>query len=173
MNTKLLAVSVLLSVATIAGCSSSGKKSSTDAAPPPSSGLDTSGSSGYDSPIGRPITNTQPSGPDISQKIVFFDFDSAEIKPEFQSVLANHAKYLTSNPNTRVRLEGHTDERGTREYNVGLGERRASAVSQALELRGVSPQQISVVSFGEERPVSLGHDESAWSQNRRVEIVYP
>ena len=86
--------------------------------------------------------------------------------------MANHAKYLTRNPGTRVRLEGHADERGTREYNVGLGERRANAVRDALLLRGVSARQISVVSYGEERPVSLGHNERAWDQNRRVEFVY-
>lgn len=173
MKSKLLLVSVLLSAAVLAGCASSGKKSSTDAVESgDTSGLNTSGNAGYESPIGRPI-DVEPSGPDISQNIILFDFDSAQIKPQYQSVIANHAKYLTANPNTRVRLEGHTDERGTREYNVGLGERRASSVAQALELRGVSPQQISIVSYGEERPVALGHDESAWSQNRRVEILYP
>ena len=172
MNTKLLVVSVLLSGAVLTGCASSGKKLSSDATAPADTGMSTSGNSGYDSPIGRPVDSSM-NGPDISQTIIYFEFDSADIGSEAQSIIANHAKYLTANPNTRVRLEGHTDERGTREYNVGLDERRASAVAQALELRGVSPQQVSVVSYGEERPVALGHDESAWTQNRRVEIVYP
>jgi peptidoglycan-associated lipoprotein len=108
---------------------------------------------------------------DIAQHIVYFDFDSSELKAEAQPVLNNWAKYLSQNGSARVRLEGNTDERGTREYNVALGERRARSVQQALQLRGVSAGQLSVVSYGEERPAAMGHDESSWTQNRRVEIV--
>ena len=97
---------------------------------------------------------------------------SSEIKGEGTDVVAAHAKYLAANPSTRVRLEGHTDERGSREYNIGLGERRAQAVRRALLLQGAADAQISTVSYGEERPAVPGHDEAAWAKNRRVEIVY-
>ena len=103
---------------------------------------------------------------------MYFDFDSAEIKGEGTDIVAAHAKYLAANPATRVRLEGHTDERGSREYNIGLGERRAQAVRRALLLQGAADTQISTVSYGEERPAVAGHDETAWAKNRRVEIVY-
>jgi peptidoglycan-associated lipoprotein len=87
-------------------------------------------------------------------------------------VVAAHAKFLAAHPAARVRLEGHTDERGSREYNIGLGDRRAQSVRRALLLQGASDAQISTVSYGEERPAVLGHDEAAWAKNRRVEIVY-
>jgi peptidoglycan-associated lipoprotein len=104
--------------------------------------------------------------------IIYFDYDRAEIKPEYVPIVAAHAKYLNGNPERRVRLEGHSDERGSREYNIGLGERRAQAVRRALMLQGVSEAQITTVSYGEERPAVLGSDESAYSKNRRVEFVY-
>ncbi len=108
----------------------------------------------------------------LATRLVYFDFDSAEIKGAGTDVVAAHAKYLASHPAIRVRLEGHTDERGSREYNIGLGERRAQSVRRALLLQGATDAQISTVSYGEERPVALGHDETAWAKNRRVEIVY-
>jgi peptidoglycan-associated lipoprotein len=108
----------------------------------------------------------------LRQRVVYFDLDRTEIKPEFQAQIACHAEYLSQFPNARVTLEGHADERGTREYNLGLGERRGNAVQGALSSSGASAGQLSVVSYGEERPVDRGHDESAWSKNRRVEIVY-
>ena len=108
----------------------------------------------------------------LAKRTVYFDFDSSEIKGEGTDIVAAHAKYLAANPGTRVRLEGHTDERGSREYNIGLGERRAQAVRRALLLQGAADAQISTVSYGEERPAVPGHDETAWAKNRRVEIVY-
>jgi peptidoglycan-associated lipoprotein len=108
----------------------------------------------------------------LSKRVIYFDFDRAEIKPEFRDIIRAHAEYLTNNSRTRIVLEGHTDERGTREYNMGLGERRANAVRSMLTLQGVSSNQIETVSYGEERPVALGHDEESWRLNRRVEIVY-
>lgn len=108
----------------------------------------------------------------LSQRVIYFEFDSSTIKDEYQEILAAHATYLTANPTASIVLEGHADERGTREYNIALGERRAKSVQQILTLQGVDEKQIQVISFGEERPVALGHDESAWSLNRRVEILY-
>ncbi|MFQ5642479.1 MAG: OmpA family protein [Thiogranum sp.] len=86
--------------------------------------------------------------------------------------MAAHAAFLSANPDVKVNVEGHTDERGAREYNIGLGDQRARSVRRMLEFQGVSPMQITTVSFGEEKPAVEGHDESAWSMNRRVELVY-
>jgi peptidoglycan-associated lipoprotein len=108
----------------------------------------------------------------LAKRTVYFDFDSSEIKGDGTDIVAAHAKYLAANGTTRVRLEGHTDDRGSREYNIGLGERRAQAVRRALLLQGATDRQISTVSYGEERPAVPGHDETAWAKNRRVEIVY-
>ncbi|HKU13245.1 MAG TPA: peptidoglycan-associated lipoprotein Pal [Steroidobacteraceae bacterium] len=104
--------------------------------------------------------------------IIYFDYDRAEIKPEFVAIVAAHAKYLNSASSNKVRLEGHSDERGSREYNIGLGERRAQAVRRALMLQGVTEAQITTVSYGEERPAVQGSDEAAYAKNRRVELVY-
>ena len=108
----------------------------------------------------------------LRQRVVYFDLDQYLIKPDFQAAMACHAKYLRDRPDARVTLEGHADERGSREYNLGLGERRGNAVSSALQANGGSAGQITVVSYGEERPVCTDSNESCWSQNRRVEIVY-
>ncbi len=108
----------------------------------------------------------------LARRVIYFDFDKAEIKPEFAAVVTAHARNLTSHPGLKIKLEGNTDERGTREYNIGLGERRAQAVRRALLLQGVGEAQITTVSFGAERPAVEGDDEAAWAQNRRVELVY-
>ena len=104
----------------------------------------------------------------LRQRVVYFDFDQDTLKPEFQATIACHAKYLRDRPEARMTLEGNADERGTREYNLGLGERRGNAVSAALGSSG----QTSVVSYGEEKPVCLDSNEDCWAKNRRVEIVY-
>jgi peptidoglycan-associated lipoprotein len=113
-----------------------------------------------------------PQGGLLAKRVVYFDFDSSEIKGEGTDIVGAHAKYLATNPTARVRLEGHTDDRGSREYNIGLGERRAQSVRRALLLQGATEAQLSTVSYGAERPAVAGHDETAWSKNRRVEIVY-
>jgi peptidoglycan-associated lipoprotein len=164
---KYLWISVMAAGLAIAGCSSDGKKDGAGAKGKGSSGLSTGGAGTSGTGSGRELTG----GVDLSQHVIYFDFDSSELRADAQAVVANWAKYLSQNPSARVRLEGHTDERGTREYNVALGERRSRAVQQALQLRGVTAGQLSAISYGEERPVSMGHDESAWGQNRRVEIV--
>ena len=108
----------------------------------------------------------------LSVRIIYFAYDSADIRPEFRPAIEAHAAFLSQNPDRIVTLEGHADERGSREYNLALGERRANAVKRQLSLLGASAGQIRVVSYGEERPEVDGHDESAWSQNRRVVIIY-
>ena len=105
-------------------------------------------------------------------RLIYFDYDSSEIRPEFVSVIAAHAHALARNASVRVRLEGHTDERGSPEYNIGLGERRAQAVRRALMLQGVTDGQVATVSYGQERPAVSGQDEAAWAKNRRVEFIY-
>ena len=103
--------------------------------------------------------------------IVYFDYDKSSIKPEFTSIIQSNFEWLINNPDIRVQLEGHCDERGTNEYNLALGERRARSVLNYLLRLGASPEQFSIVSFGEERPVALGQNETAWQKNRRVEFT--
>jgi peptidoglycan-associated lipoprotein len=107
-----------------------------------------------------------------SRRVVYFAFDSDSLAPAELEVVAAHARFLTANPRIRLRLEGHTDERGTREYNIGLGERRAQAVRRAMALQGVADGNLSTVSYGEEQPAVTGPDESSLARNRRVELVY-
>jgi len=108
----------------------------------------------------------------LRQRVVYFDFDQTNIKSQFQAAISCHASYLRQFPGARVSLEGNADERGTREYNLGLGERRGNSVSSALGAAGASASQLNVVSYGEERPVCKDHGEDCWQKNRRVEIVY-
>ena len=165
-TSRVLLVS-LLSVAVLAGCSKKVKEA-------PEAPVDTG-------------STTQPTGPATSglygpgdldtdaclrQRVINFDLDQDTIRPEFQAQMACHAKYLRDRPSARMTLQGHTDERGSRAYNQALGERRGNSVSSALQANGGSASQITVVSYGEERPTCTESNEGCWSQNRRVEIVY-
>jgi len=105
-------------------------------------------------------------------RIIYFDYDSYSIKPEFQSVIEAHSRFLRANAQRRVSVEGHTDERGGREYNLALGQKRAEAVRRAFGLLGVTDTQVEAVSFGKEKPAVSGNDEAAFAQNRRAEISY-
>ena len=108
----------------------------------------------------------------LRTRVVYFDFDQDAVRPEFEAAMACHAKYLSDRPSSRMNLEGHADERGSREYNMGLAERRGNAVSSALQANGGSGSQVSVISYGEERPTCTESSEDCWAKNRRVEIVY-
>ena len=108
----------------------------------------------------------------LSQRVLYFDLDSSQIKDEDRDIITVHAEFLAAHSEITIVLEGHADERGSREYNIALGEKRAKSVRQLMTLQGVAESQIQVISFGEERPVALGHDASAWNLNRRVEILY-
>ena len=108
----------------------------------------------------------------LRQRVVYFDFDQDALRPEFQNIVSCHAKYLRDRPSSRMTLEGHADERGSREYNQGLGERRGNAVSSSVQANGGSGGQITVSSYGEERPTCTDSTEDCWAKNRRVEIVY-
>ena len=171
----VLAVAIL-SVG-LAACSKPTKPDETTAPPADSgaatSGLGGEGAAGAGTSNATALTPQQQALAAIQQKnVVFFDFDSSEIRSEYVPVVAAHAQYLVKYPTARVRLEGHTDERGSREYNIGLGERRAQTVRRALLVQGVAEAQITTVSYGEERPAVEGADEAAYGQNRRVEFVY-
>ena len=164
---RILSTAVLVAtLGLLAGCPS--KPEPKPEPPPeatqPTTGVDTSGASEEDA--------AGPSGELLSKRVVYFDFDRAEIRADSQSVVAAHAQYLAKNPAQKVRLEGHADERGSREYNIGLGERRGQAVRRALLLQGVAEAQLTTVSYGEERPAVAGSDEQAYALNRRVEFVY-
>ena len=117
-------------------------------------------------------SNKDMAGPAGVERMVFFDYDSYTIKPEAQVVIEAHARFLKANPNRKVSLEGNTDARGGREYNLALGQKRSEAVRRALALLGVSEDQLEAVSFGKEKPVALGSDEASMAQNRRAEITY-
>jgi peptidoglycan-associated lipoprotein len=108
----------------------------------------------------------------LSKRVVYFDFDKSTVRPEFRAIVAAHASYAKAHASARVTLEGHADERGTREYNLGLGERRGNAVEALMAAQGARSDQLTVVSYGEERPVCRVSDDECWSLNRRVEIVY-
>ena len=123
-------------------------------------------------PVAADSAASTAAGPANVARIVYFDYDSYIIKPEFQALIEAHAKFLKANPNRHVSIEGHTDERGGREYNLALGQRRSEAVRSALALLGVADKQMEAVSFGKEKPAVPGSDEQSWAQNRRAEIVY-
>jgi peptidoglycan-associated lipoprotein len=180
MKRMLLVALALAGAALLSGCP---KKHNVNDAPvagtqvPDSAGANSEGASTSTSPLGGDASSSargfgaEGTGP-LARKIIYFDFDKSEIKPEFADIVTTAAHTLTSNPKFKLKLEGNTDERGTREYNIGLGERRAQAVRRALMLQGVAESQVSTVSFGAERPAAEGDDEAAWAKNRRVEVVY-
>jgi peptidoglycan-associated lipoprotein len=108
----------------------------------------------------------------LSKRSVYFDFDSFVVKDEFKPLVEAHARYLQSHPDARMTIQGNTDERGSREYNIALGQKRADAVKRMMVLLGAGDSQIETVSFGKEKPKNPGHDEAAWAENRRDDIVY-
>lgn len=165
----------LLLVAVLAGCSSKGGTKDDDMAAVEDRGMEAdsgavaTGLSGPGTYQGMSIDD--PNSP-ISRRVIYFEYDSSNILAEDQDLLIAHAGYMTANPGLGATLEGHADERGSREYNIGLGDRRVQAVRRMLELQGVSPEQINTVSYGEEKPAVEGHSDTAWRMNRRVEIIY-
>ena len=173
---------LLLLVGLLAACSSTGKKDGVagvdeaggadglsgeqrDHAGAEAMGI--AGASGFQ---GDPLDD--PASP-LATRVIYFDYDSSQISAEDREIIAAHGRYLLQNAQAKVYMEGHTDERGTREYNIGLGDRRAQAVRRLFEFQGVRSGQIQTVSYGEEKPAAEGHTESAWRLNRRVELVYP
>ena len=141
-------------------------------APDSGSSSSSTGSTGPSVSNGKVTLDDGMGGMETLQGIFYFDFDQAIVKRVGHEELNKHARVLRGDSYMSVRLEGHADERGTREYNLALGERRANAVAAYLVAQGAARSQIEVISYGEEKPASMGHNESSWAQNRRVEIVY-
>ena len=174
-NKFLLGLGVVM---VVAGCGSSVKledvpvedrKGAMPLAPAPAPAME---SRSAVAPVNLNANQLPAAGPAGVAKVVYFDYDSFVIKSDFQSALEAHAKHLKADARRRVNLEGHTDERGGREYNLALGQKRAEAVRRALTLLGVADSQLEAVSFGKEKPAAMGSDESAFAKNRRTELTY-
>lgn len=166
---KLVAITLATSTLVLTGCASKTKKSQVMVAPLGGSHV---GAGGY---YGGGLVNNSDAIRNAARNIqgtVYFDFDSDVIKPAAARILDQQAQFLNSNQGARVQVAGHTDERGTREYNMSLGERRAAAVRSYLASKGVNTANVEIVSFGEEQPAATGSNEAAWSQNRRAELSY-
>jgi peptidoglycan-associated lipoprotein len=166
-----------LSVALLAGCASrggsqDGMAGSADGSRDGAAGTDASRSSQVSGSRMGDGTGQQADARIPEVRTIYFAYDSDTIQSEFEPILTSHARYLRNNGNATVVLQGHTDERGTREYNMALSERRAGAVERFLNVQGVSPSQIDVVAYGEERPAQRGQNEEAYAQNRRVVFAY-
>jgi peptidoglycan-associated lipoprotein len=186
MSFSTKAFAMLLSAGLVAGCSSTGENMEEGAYGSDVAAIDQDGGSTvYGGADGSGVSATELTDDErraaqeqAEQEALrdittfYFDFDTSEIKPDARDVLVAHARYLADNPRQQVRLEGHADERGTKEYNLALGERRANAVQRFLIVNGASRGQIETVSYGEEKPAVRGSTESAWAQNRRVELVF-
>ncbi|MBP9156126.1 MAG: peptidoglycan-associated lipoprotein Pal [Xanthomonadales bacterium] len=167
MNNPMRVILSLAMIASLAACSKKVKEEAPTPTPEPTK---------VETPVavddGKFDASDLDSDSCLRQRVVYFDFDRAEIRAEAQAVLACHGKYLTDRPSAAMTLEGHADERGSREYNLGLGERRGNAVSSALQANGGQAAQLNVVSYGEERPTCSDSNDDCWGKNRRVEIVY-
>ncbi len=177
---------ILALAAALAGCSSvslnegqvpvedrSGTATGADPAARPAAGGDAGAAvQSRVAPVSADTSALQAAGPAGVGRLIYFDYDSVSIKPEFQSIIEGHARFLRANAGRRIAIEGHTDERGGREYNLALGQRRAEAVRRALTLLGVPDNQVEAVSLGKEKPAETGSDEAAWAKNRRAEITY-
>jgi len=170
--------------AMLAGCGSSPNKEQESAAVEDRSGATASSQQKPQTqptgPTSKPLESSSMSGNPLkdlsnilSKRSVYFELDSNVVKEEFKPVVAAHARYLQQNRGVKMTVQGNADERGSREYNLALGQRRADAVKQAMQLLGAQPDQIESVSFGEEKPKATGHDEASWAENRRADLAYP
>ncbi|PSW12769.1 peptidoglycan-associated lipoprotein Pal [Photobacterium rosenbergii] len=174
LNKVLKGLAIALPMFTLAACSSS-ESTDSSAASETNTGSTTEQSTVVTSPVEQePVLSEQElrSQQLRQEQTVYFKFDNAEIQPDYQDMLTAHAEYLRDNAEVKVIVEGHADERGTPEYNIALGERRANAVAKYLQALGVSASQISIVSYGEEKPLVLGHTEADYAKNRRSVLVY-
>ncbi|MEM7026804.1 MAG: peptidoglycan-associated lipoprotein Pal [Pseudomonadota bacterium] len=180
MTIRLLIITCLISL--LAACSSDQVKEEQEVAVEDLTSSSAAGADGTDG-SGATTYGTDGSGSSafselddpasqLSVRIIYFEYDSTDIKSEYRPVVEAHSQYLSRNPTSTITLEGHADERGSREYNLALGERRAQSVKQQMMLLGAAGNQVRIVSYGEERPAVDGHDDYSWQQNRRVEIIY-
>ncbi|NRD89380.1 peptidoglycan-associated lipoprotein Pal [Sphingopyxis sp. BSNA05] len=163
VSVKLISMPLLVAALALSGCS---KKAPEGLPPAPGDNMD------YNSAPGGPIKGSQEDFlANVASDRIFFETDRSDVDSEDQQILRSQATWLIANPSVRIRVEGHCDERGTREYNLALGERRANAAKNYLSTLGVALSRISVVSYGKERPDALGSDETAWQKNRRAVTV--
>jgi peptidoglycan-associated lipoprotein len=169
-------LAILMSLLALGAC---GKKPTTvpEGAGSTASGQAETGAAAGEGEVGQgrdlPGASGAPGGgPADVANVIYFDFDRSDIRPEYATLITSHARFLAGSSGVKIRVEGHTDERGSREYNIALAERRAQAVRQALMLQGAGDGQLTTVSYGEERPAVAGSDEAAYEKNRRVELVY-
>ncbi len=165
---KTLAI-IFSSVLVLSACGSSVKLDDSAADGSAGSAADSRSVSTVNATSSDPLNDPQGV---LANRSIYFDFDSFVVKEQYRPVVDAHAKYLVSNPARKIVIQGNTDERGGREYNLALGQKRAEAVRKMMSLLGVSDQQVEAVSYGEEKPKAMGSDESAWSQNRRADLVY-
>jgi peptidoglycan-associated lipoprotein len=156
----------------LAGCTKAVKPTPPPAPAPAPSTVTAPAAATAEAPAQATISPLDDPNSVLAQRVVYFDFDKSNIKPEFLDVLTAHAKYLIAHPDQKMRIEGYTDERGTVEYNIALGDRRAQAVRRFLLFQGVNPDQLTTVSYGESHPADPGHNEAAWAKNRRAVLVY-
>lgn len=174
--TKHIVLPIIATALVMTGCASRKPASTTSSTP--TTNISTAGLSEDAAINAQNLTGASSKGVTaanrafLAKRVVHFDYDSSDLSTQDYQTLQAHAQFLVANANSRVALTGHTDERGTREYNMALGERRAKAVESFLITNGVNPQQLEAVSYGKESPVNLGHNEAAWKENRRVEINY-
>lgn len=173
-------VALLLAAVALAGCASDVKldepapvesRSAIDAATAAAGGAGSAAGMSQSQVTSVDLSKAQDAAAEGIPNIVFFDFDSYVIKSEFRPIIEQHARLLNADRSKRLVIEGHTDERGGREYNLALGQKRAESVQKALALLGVSAAQMEAVSFGKERPAAVGSDEAAWAKNRRAELM--
>lgn len=170
MKKHPLWIAASLLVLTLAGCATPGEKAPDERAAP---GVETAPAPDRAVPPGRALTEQERLRAELlAKRRVHFAFDSSAIDEEARAIIEAHAAHLRANPGIQLMLEGHCDERGTREYNLGLGERRAQSVERLLRVLGVDGSRIATVSYGEERPMCTERNESCWRLNRRVEIIY-
>ena len=181
-------LALAISAVILSGCSDDEKDSSlTDGTQNAASGINDASTSGLGNGSGLSGSEMNGSGmypnagigPEfsdpnnpLSKSTIYFMLDSSQVQSDFVPVIAAHAQYLVAHPDQRIVMEGHGDERGSREYNIALGEQRAKSVASMMKVQGVSDSQLQIVSYGEEKPASFGHDEASWELNRRVELVY-
>ena len=175
---KLTRLSPLILAALISACATTGSDEQQSASTPQASGTQGSAATASGTDRGRVAGSQTRQNPNVgfkgapSRNSVYFDYDQHDIKPEQRAVIEENAKYLRENPNLKARIEGNADERGSREYNLALGQRRAEVVMKTLNLLGIPSSRMEAVSFGEEKPRRTGHDEASWAENRRGDLVF-
>ena len=172
MNIKSQALIVFLCALALVGCASQTRTEGGAPVEERGGGAGTSGLPETSGPQGGALPGTAAKADLLAKRSVFFAFDSSTLDDENRAIVEAHAQHMAANPGLKVRLEGNTDERGTREYNLALGERRAQAVERLMRVLGVSGDRVTTVSYGEEKPKASDHNESAWRENRRVDLVY-